>query len=333
MKCTCRSSYRLKWLIALHLSLIAASAAPSPNLLRLERSLDAMGTTYTVAVYGPDRFALDSAVEDALNEVQRLDDLLSNYKPSSEWSKVNREAYRGPVQVSDELFSLLDRCVDYSQRSEGAFDITVGPLMKLWGFYKGQGRIPHRSEIRTVLGRIGWQAIRLDAASKTVRFQRPVEIDPGGIGKGYAVDRMAAILRDRGITSGIISAGRSSIYGIGAPPSERRGWRVEVPNPKNPRENFAEVFLRNESMSTSGSTEKFFTVGGRTYTHIMDPRTGTPATGMLQVSVVAPRTIDSEAWTKPYFVLGREWAARHKPKEFRVFLCEDRSEIACVSLP
>lgn len=333
MKCTCRSSYRLKWLIALHLSLIAASAAPSPNLLRLERSLDAMGTTYTVAVYGPDRFALDSAVEDALNEVQRLDDLLSNYKPSSEWSKVNREAYRGPVQVSDELFSLLDRCVDYSQRSEGAFDITVGPLMKLWGFYKGQGRIPHRSEIRTVLGRIGWQAIRLDAASKTVQFQRPVEIDPGGIGKGYAVDRMAAILRDRGITSGIISAGRSSIYGIGAPPSERRGWRVEVPNPKNPRENFAEVFLRNESMSTSGSTEKFFTVGGRTYTHIMDPRTGTPATGMLQVSVVAPRTIDSEAWTKPYFVLGREWAARHKPKEFRVFLCEDRSEIACVSLP
>lgn len=333
MKCTCRSSYRLKWLIALHLSLIAASAAPSPNLLRLERSLDAMGTTYTVAVYGPDRFALDSAVEDALNEVQRLDDLLSNYKPSSEWSKVNREAYRGPVQVSDELFSLLDRCVDYSQRSEGAFDITVGPLMKLWGFYRGQGRIPHRSEIRTVLGRIGWQAIRLDAASKTVQFQRPVEIDPGGIGKGYAVDRMAAILRDRGITSGIISAGRSSIYGIGVPPSEPRGWRVEVPNPKNPRENFAEVFLRNESMSTSGSTEKFFTVGGRTYTHIMDPRTGTPATGMLQVSVVAPRTIDSEAWTKPYFVLGREWAARHKPKEFRVFLCEDRSEIACVSLP
>lgn len=333
MKCTCRSSYRLKWLIALHLSLIAASAAPSPNLLRLERSLDAMGTTYTVAVYGPDRFALDSAVEDAFSEVQRLDDLLSNYKPSSEWSKVNREAYRGPVQVSDELFSLLDRCVDYSQRSEGAFDITVGPLMKLWGFYKGQGRIPHRSEIRTVLGRIGWQAIRLDAASKTVQFQRPVEIDPGGIGKGYAVDRMAAILRDRGITSGIISAGRSSIYGIGVPPSEPRGWRVEVPNPKNPRENFAEVFLRNESMSTSGSTEKFFTVGGRTYTHIMDPRTGTPATGMLQVSVVAPRTIDSEAWTKPYFVLGREWAARHKPKEFRVFLCEDRSEIACVSLP
>lgn len=333
MKCTCRSSYRLKWLIALHLSLIAASAAPSPNLLRLERSLDAMGTTYTVAVYGPDRFALDSAVEDAFSEVQRLDDLLSNYKPSSEWSKVNREAYRGPVQVSDELFSLLERCVDYSQRSEGAFDITVGPLMKLWGFYKGQGRIPHRSEIRTVLGRIGWQAIRLDAASKTVQFQRPVEIDPGGIGKGYAVDRMATILRDRGITSGIISAGRSSIYGIGVPPSEPRGWRVEVPNPKNPRENFAEVFLRNESMSTSGSTEKFFTVGGRTYTHIMDPRTGTPATGMLQVSVVAPRTIDSEAWTKPYFVLGREWAARHKPKEFRVFLCEDRSEIACVSLP
>lgn len=334
VKCTRMSSYRLKLLIALYLSLSAVLAAPaSAGLVRLERSLDAMGTTYTVAVYGPDRFILDSAVEDAFEEVQRLDDLLSNYKPASEWSKVNREAYDGPVQVSPELFSLLQRCVDYSRQSEGAFDVTVGPLMKLWGFYKGQGRVPHRSEIRTAMARIGWEAIRLDAATRTVRFARPVEIDPGGIGKGYAVDRMAVILRERGISSGLISAGRSSIYGIGVPPSEPRGWRVEVPYPRNPRQNFAEVFLRNESMSTSGSTEKFFQAGGRTYSHIMDPRAGRPATGMLQVSVVAPRTIDSEAWTKPYFVLGREWAARHKPKEFRVFLCEDRTEIACVSLP
>ncbi len=301
--------------------------------LRLERSLDAMGTTYTIAVYGSDRYALDAALDDAFEEARRLDALLSNYRPESEWSKVNREAAQGPVQVSEELFRLLEKCVAYSRQSEGAFDITVGPLMKIWGFYKGSGRIPHRAEIRTALGRIGWQHIILDPKVRTVRFDATVEIDPGGIGKGYAVDRMADVLRSKGVTSGLISAGRSSIYGIGAPPNEPRGWRVTLPDPKDAKKTAAEVFLKNESMSTSGSSEKFFVAGGVTYSHIMDPRTGYPSRGMLLVSVVAPKTLDSEAWTKPYFILGRQWAAQHKPKEFRVFLCEDRTEIACVSLP
>lgn len=303
------------------------------GLLRLERSLDSMGTTYTIALYGPDRYGLDSALDDAFDEARRLDNLLSNYRPESEWSKVNREAADHAVRLSPELFSLISACVEYSRESEGAFDITVGPLMKIWGFYKGTGRIPHHAEIRTALNRIGWRHIHLDEKAGTVRFDEPVEMDPGGIGKGYAVDRMAAILKKDGVTSGIITAGRSSIYAIGAPPNEPRGWRVTIPNPRNPKVNVAEYFLKDESMSTSGTSEKFFVAGGTTYSHIMDPRTGYPAQGMLSVSVIAPRTIDTEAWTKPYFILGRQWAAQHKPKQFRVFLCEDRSEIACVSLP
>jgi thiamine biosynthesis lipoprotein len=144
---------------------------------------------------------------------------------------------------------------------------------------------------------------------------------------------MAAILRKKGITSGVISAGRSSIYAIGTPPDEPRGWLVTIPNPRDTRKVVAEYYLKDSSMSTSGNTEKFFVAGGVTYSHIMDPRTGSPSRGMLEVSVIAPRTLDSEAWTKPYFILGRQWAAQHKPKSFQVFLCEDRSEIACVSLP
>lgn len=300
--------------------------------VRFERSVDAMGTTYTVALYGPDRFSLEAATDEAFEEVRRLDEMLSNYRPESEWSRVNREAFQQPVRVSDELFSLLERCLEYSRQSEGAFDITVGPLMKIWGFYKGSGRIPHRAEIRAAQARMGWQAIELDAQTRAVRFTKKIEMDPGGIGKGYTVDRMASVLRTRGVTSGIVNAGRSSIYGIGAPPGEPRGWRVTIPDPRNPRNSFAEYFLKNESMSTSGTTEKFFVVGGKTYSHIMDPRSGMPATGTLSVSVIAPRTLDSEAWTKPYFILGRQWAAQHKPKEFRVFLCEDRTENPCVSL-
>jgi thiamine biosynthesis lipoprotein len=320
----------IAWLAA---AAISFGASEPSKLLRLERSLDAMGTTYTVTVYGADQFRLDSAIDDAFDEAKRLEELLSNYRPESEWSRVNRDAYKGPVRVSPELYSVLDRCLDYSRRSEGAFDITVGPLMKIWGFYKNTERVPHRAEIRSALSRVGYQHIHLDARTHTVRFDAPVDIDPGGIGKGYTVDRMAAVLRRDGVTSGLISAGRSSIYAIGAPPSESRGWHILLPNPRDPRKNVWDLYLKDESMSTSGTTEKFFVAGGKTYSHLMDPRTGIPVQGMLAVSVVAPKTIDSEAWTKPYFVLGRDWAAHHKPKEFRVFLCEDRTEIACVSLP
>lgn len=295
--------------------------------------MDAMGTTYTVAAYGYDRFELDSAMESAFDEAARLDELLSNYRAESEWSRVNREAGQGPVHVSAEMFELLRKCQDYSRASDGAFDITVGPLMKIWGFYKKDGRVPHRAEIRQAQARMGWQNIQLDAAARTVRFTKALEMDPGGIGKGYAVDRMIEVLKRQGVERALISAGRSSIYGLGTPPSEPRGWRVMIPDPRDQRKTVAEVFLKNESMSTSGTSEKFFVAGGKTYSHIMDPRTGYPAQGMLAVSVIAPKTIDSEAWTKPFFIQGRQWAIRNRPKEFRVFLCEDRLETACVSLP
>jgi FAD:protein FMN transferase len=297
--------------------------------LRLERSLDAMGTTYTVAVYGDDRYKMDAAVEDAFDEVRRLEGEMSNYLPDSEWSRVNREAADHPVPVSEETFDLISLCLDYSRQTDGAFDITVGPLMKIWGFYRGSGRVPHRSEIRVAMSHVGYRNIVLDPVKRTVSFRKSgVEIDPGGIGKGYAVDRMVSILRARGIRSGFISAGGSSMYAIGAPPGEP-GWHVGVRDPKNEKKTVHDFMLKDESMSTSGSYEKFFVAGGKVYSHIMDPRTGFPAQGMLSVSVIAPKTIDSEAWTKPIFVLGRRWAAVHKPKNTSVFLCEDRLEPVC----
>jgi|HigsolmetaAR202D_1030399.scaffolds.fasta_scaffold08123_4 Membrane-associated lipoprotein involved in thiamine biosynthesis len=313
------------------LFLVAAVAPGGP--VRVERSLDVMGSTYTVAVYGEDRFRLDEAIDAAFDEARRLDRLLSNYRPESEWSRVNREAEAGPVKVSEELFRLLDLCIRYSRESEGAFDITVGPLMKVWGFYKGTGRFPHRAEIRGALSSVGYRNVQLDPVSRTVRFLKPgVNLDPGGIGKGYTVDRMAEILKSKGVHSGLISAGSSSIYAIGTPPGEK-GWKVSVRHPKDSRRTVQDFYLKDESMSTSGNYEKFFVANGKLYSHIMDPRTGYPAQGMLSVSVIAPRTLDSEAWTKPYYILGREWAAKHKPKHFRVFLCEDRSEPACALLP
>jgi thiamine biosynthesis lipoprotein len=224
--------------------------------------------------------------------------------------------------------------MQYSEASDGAFDITVGPLMKVWGFYKGSGRFPHRAEIRGAMAHVGYRKVELDPHNLTVHFQKDgMSLDPGGIGKGYAVDRMAHILRSNGVRSALITAGSSSIYAIGAPPSEARGWHVAIRHPKDARRTVQDVYLKDESMSTSGSYEKFFWANGRIYSHIMDPRTGYPAEGMVSASVVAPRTIDSEAWTKPYFINGRRWAAANKIQGSRVYLCENGSEPKCAWLP
>lgn len=308
------------------LFLLAALACPAETL-RLEKSADAMGSTFTVALYGDDRIRMEAAADAALDEVRRLDELLSNYKADSEWSQVNRNAAEKPVKVSPELFRLLEDCEEYSRESEGAFDITVGPLMKVWGFYKGSGHLPHKPEIQAALTKVGYRHMHLDAAAQTVWFDRPgVEIDPGGIGKGYAVDRMVEVLRKAGVRSALVAGSGSSIYGIGAPPDEPDGWAVKIKDPWDSSKTLAEVRLKDMSMSTSGSYEKFFRAEGRIYAHIMDPRTGYPAQGSVSVSVVAPRTIDSEAWAKPYFVNGRQWAVKHRPKDFQVFFCEDRPE-------
>ena len=308
-------------------------AVCAPAALRFEGSLDAMGTTFSVVAYGKDRFKMQAAVELAFDEVRRLDQLLSNYRPESEWSGVNRQAAERPSKVSVELFDLLAACLRYSGASEGAFDITVGPLMKVWGFYKGSGRLPHRAEIKGALARVGYRNIELDERNRTVRFRKPgVEIDPGGIGKGYAVDQMVKILKDNHIQSALMTAGSSSIYAIGVPETDARGWRIEIRHPKDANKTVAEVYLKDESMSTSGNYEKFFRVRNTMYSHIMDPRTGYPAQRMLSVSVIAPRTLDSEAWTKPYYVNGRAWAATHRIKSSRVFLCEDGSDVACAWL-
>jgi len=315
------------------LFLLAATASFGRETLRLEKSADAMGSTYSIAVYGDDRVQLEAAVDAAFDEVRRLDDLLSNYKPESEWSEVNREAAQRPVKVSPELFRLLQECLEYSRESEGAFDISVGPLMKVWGFYKGSGHLPHRAEVQAAMAKVGYRHILLDPANQTVRFDRPgVELDPGGIGKGYAVDRMVDVLKQKGVGIALVAGSGSSIYGLGAPPEEPKGWRIDIKDPWDVSKSLAEVYLRDMSMSTSGSYEKFFRAEGKIYAHIMDPRTGYPAQGSVSVSVVAPRTIDSEAWAKPFFVNGRLWTVKHKPKEFRVFFCEDKVEKPCAWL-
>ena len=297
---------------------------------RLERSTDAMGATFSIVLYGSDQASMNQAIDAAFDEAHRLDDLASNYKPASEWSRINREAAVHPVAVSPELLRLLSDCLEYSHASEGSFDLTVGPLMRAWGFFGGEHHVPSPEEIHNALDLVGYQHVQLNSQDQTVRFDRSgVEIDPGGVGKGYAVDRMVEILRARGFRNALIAASGSSIYGLGNPPDEPRGWPINIADPWDHRKNAAQVFLKDTSLSTSGNYEKSFRVGGHRYSHIMDPRRGAPAENTVQVTVLAPRTIDSEVWAKPYFVQGYAWTAAHKPKSWRVLYCENTPGAAC----
>jgi thiamine biosynthesis lipoprotein len=322
------TSRRLCCLVRAFVSLALCLLLPATSRAQLqhyEYSADAMGGAFSVAIYSSGRADADAAAAEAFAELRRLDRMLSNYRPESEWSEVNRNAADRPVEVSQELFDLLSACLEYSRRSEGAFDITVGPLVKAWGFRDGPGRLANDSAAQEALGRVGYANVLLDSVKRTVRFARPgMEIDPGGIGKGYAVDRMIGALRRNGIERALVSAAGSSIYALGAPPG-RDGWQVNIREPGRTEGATDRILLKDASISTSGSSEKSFRAGGQVYGHIFDPRTGRPVQGVLLVSVVAPRAIDSEAWTKAFFVNGRCWSSAHVPSGFRVFFCEEEA--------
>jgi FAD:protein FMN transferase len=300
---------------------LAASPAP---LFRHEGTRLSMACVYSIVAYGPDARTLPFTVEAALDEIDRVDRLMSHYRPESPLSRLNREAGDGPVTVEPELLDFLAECMKYSRESDGAFDVTVGPLMKAWGFFRGEGRMPSEGELAEVRGRIGYAHVTLRAGERTIQFDRPgVELDLGGIGKGYAVDRAVSVLRSHGIAAALVSAGGSTIYGLGAPPG-RRGWEVTIQDPLHANKTARKTVLRDRALSVSGSYDKSFEVAGVSYGHIMDPRTGRPVTEVLGVAVLAGSGTAGDALDDAFFVLGveksREYLKRLPPTEALLFL-------------
>jgi thiamine biosynthesis lipoprotein len=210
------------------------------------------------------------------------------------------------VTTDPETFRFLKESLAWSARSDGAFDITVGKLMKAWGFFRSIGHVPTDAELARVRGETGWKRVVLTAGTRTVRFTAPgVELDPGGIGKGFAVDAAIETLRADAVRAALLSAGSSTIYALGAPP-DAAGWKVRVPDPRRLQHGGAAlstIVLHDTSLSTANCSEKHFIVGGHQYCHIMDPRTLRPVEGRLQTTVIAPSATDSDALSNVMFVL------------------------------
>ncbi len=283
-----------------------------------------MACVYTIVAYGREAVSLAAATERALDEVDRIDRLMSHYRVESPLSRLNREGARGPVAVEPELLAFLARCLRYSGESGGAFDVTVGPLMKTWGFFGGEGRLPEDREIAAVREVVGYGHVFLESARGTVRFDRAgIEIDLGGIAKGYAVDRAVGVLAEAGVTAALVSAGGSTLYALGAPPGQK-GWEIAIEDPLRPGRVARKVVLRDRALSVAGSRGKAFEADGALYSHIMDPRTGRPVPDIAGVAVVTDTGTAGDALDNAFFVLGvagtREYLKRLPPTEAYFFL-------------
>jgi FAD:protein FMN transferase len=284
--------------------LVAARPYPGSSLHHYEATRLSMACVYAIEVYGPDAAALPRIVEDAFDEVDRIDRLMSHYKADSPLSRLNREAAQHPVTVDAELFDFIAEAMRYNRASGGAFDITVGPLMKAWGFFGGDGRVPSGDELAAARRLVGGAHVVLNPAARTIAFDEPgVELDLGGIAKGYAVDRAVSVLKERQVAAALVSAGGSTIYGLGAPPG-RKGWDVTIQDPIDSRKTALTVTLEDRAVSIAGRSEKSFESGGVRYSHIMDPRTGRPVQGVLSVAVLASRGTSGDALDDALFVMG-----------------------------
>jgi thiamine biosynthesis lipoprotein len=270
-----------------------------------------MGTELVVQAYGRDRAALGQVVARGFAAVDALDERWSLYRTDSELARLNRQAASGaPVVLEPDLWALLQTSAAVHRMTSGAFDITVGPLVRLWGFLEGPPRWPGPSEREPCQRRVGMRHIELDGASRTLRFRRPaMELDLGAIAKGYVVDRLTERLRRAGVEHFLVDFGGSSQYAAGAPP-DQDGWYLYLRPTWNDRLPMKRVVARDLSLSTSGNDQRFWTHAGQLYGHVLDPRTGEPTPHRGSVSVVAPAATMSDALSTAFLVLGPEQASR-----------------------
>lgn len=263
-----------------------------------------MGTLIEITVETEDLSDADAVIDSAFDEMTRVDSSMSSYKEDSEVSLISRQAGKSPVRISSMLVEVLEASLNYYLVSHGAFDVTAGPLVRLWGFIGGRKRIPSKEEITEALSLVGSGKILLDPSPGTVFLpKRGMQVDFGGIAKGYAADRAAKVLQMAGITSGIVNAGGDLLV-FGFPGC--KGIRVGIRHPVNNKELFGWIEVGKGAVATSGSYENFFMHNGRRYSHIIDPRTGQPVEGMLSVTVRAATAMEADALATAFFVLGPE---------------------------
>lgn len=284
----------------------ALAAGPKANLVPVHEQKYAMGTVFDIVVYTDSPARAAAAMDKAFQEIVRLDQVMSNFKPESDLSRLNRGAHFHTVNVVPDLYTVIADSLRYSRLSGGKFDITVGPLTDLWKAATRGGPVPTTAQIRNVEPCIGYQKIKL-IPPRDIEFLSPcLRIDLGAIGKGYAVDRAIAVLRAQGIRRALVNAGGSTIYGMGTPPGQA-GWPVALRDPS--RHVPARVMLHDTAISTSQQTPPSL-LGGKRAGHIVNPATGLPVNTEYAVSVLAQDATAADALSTTLLLVGPQQGKR-----------------------
>jgi thiamine biosynthesis lipoprotein len=280
----------------------------------------AMGTYVNVTLVTSDSAASFAEASAAQAQVRLVDSLMSNWSTTSEVARINRTADSVATLVEPHVADVIGRSLAVWRGSEHTFDITVEPLVRAWGFIGGPRRVPSDAEARAAWALVGAQDVAFDSSSRVIRFaRRGMRIDLGGIAKGYAVDLAAQALRARGVRDALVDAS-GNMMSLGHPPGSAH-WRIGLRDPRDRVPYFARIWLDGDAISTSANYEQFIEKDGKSYGHILDPRTGRPASGLLAVTLVAADATTTDAWDTPLYVLGLA-AAKQKALE--------RSDIAAV---
>jgi len=302
---------RVSWLAALcAVASLGAAAAPERSV---PYPIHAMGTYVNVTLVTGDSAASAADAAAAHQAIRLVDSLMSNWTTTSEVARINRVADSVTTPIQPLVADVIARSLRVWRGSDHTFDITVEPLVRAWGFIGGPRRVPSDSEARAAWALVGAGDVKFDSAAGTIHFaRRGMRIDLGGIAKGYAVDQAMAVLRARGVKNALVDAS-GNMMSLGHPPASDH-WRIGLRDPRDRVPYFARMWLDGDAISTSAQYEQWVAKDGKRYGHILDPRTGQPASGLLAVTVVAPDATTSDSWDTPLYVLGLE-AAKAKALE------------------
>ncbi|RMH01864.1 MAG: FAD:protein FMN transferase [Planctomycetota bacterium] len=281
---------------------LAQDPAPPPAPLQVRTYSGAvMGTSLEIEVWGPDPARLEQAVQAAVAEIRRVEDLMTDWRPSP-LLDLNAAAGSGPVPVRAELFEVIELACEVADLTGGAFDPTFAAAGRLWDFQAEPPRLPDRKALQDALGRVDWRRVHLDRQASTVALEPGTVLGLDGIAKGYGVDRAMAVLMAHGIRHALVNAG-GDLKALG-----RKGgtelWEIAVRHPRDRERVIAVLPVANTCVVTSGDYERFFELDGRRYHHILDPRTGLPATGCMSATVVAPDAALADSLATALCVLG-----------------------------
>lgn len=268
-----------------------------------KKSLLLMGSNFDITVVAKDSVQANKHIKLAINEITRIEKLISSWDPNSQTSLINKNAGISPIKVDLELFELIERAITLSKLTDGAFDVSYASMDKIWKFDGSMIKMPNKKTINASVTKVGFQNIILDRTKYTVFLKLlNMKIGFGAIGKGYAADKAKALLISKGVPAGIINAsGDMNTWGK-QPNGEE--WNIAIINPLNKNKVFAVLPIINGAVVTSGNYEKYVTFNGKRYTHIIDPRTGYPSSGIVSVTVFAPKAELADALATSIFVMG-----------------------------